>query len=72
MLPDNETHCLGLDVCNAEDTASSSCFKEGCPDRDDGKREDGCLSMCVGNMTGTDSSLHSNVTNSGPTTGDHP
>ena len=73
VLPDNETHCLGLDVCNAEDTANTSCSKEGCPDRGDGtKREDGCLTTCVGNMTGTDSSLHSNVTNSGPTTGDHP
>ena len=69
VLPDSETHCLGLDVCNAEDTASTN---EGCLDQGDGKREDGCLRTCVGNMTGTDSSLHSNITNSGPTTGDHP
>ena len=64
------THCLGLDMCNTEDATITGWFKEGCPDRNDSKREDGCPSKCVGNMTGTDSSLHS--TNSGPTTGDHP
>ena len=69
VVPGNGMHCLGLDMCNSEDTTSTGWFKEGCPDRDDGKREDGCPSKCVGNMTGTDSSVH--LTNSGPTTGDH-
>ena len=70
VVPGNGTHCLGLDMCNTEDATITGWVKEGCPDRNDGKREDGCPSKCVGNMTGTDSSFHS--TNSGLTTGDHP